>query len=325
MSYVEVEAVLARSKSKGANRLVLIAIASRIGIRSGVCWPSLERIAADANVAVKTVLAAIAELVESGELVIRRGAGKNGANIYRVTIDPENLDEIEALDMPPARSEQRQPPIRGCTSTDRGCKSNRNEPEFIQKQKTKHRARSQSSRGGAEKKGYWGDGCPEFPNDPVRIDRAGSPRPPKQPPPQDPLMQARSKPKSSAAAAGGGGPLFGEPEPVKVPADEIVVRDTFQAAYEKRHGMKAKWGAAEAKHAKGFMRSVREGAEKRRTNPETVLVRVVSAYLNDQDPFLDKNGYPFLLLNQRSIRYISEVLKLGTRGNNSGMMATGSW
>jgi hypothetical protein len=137
-------------------------------------------------------------------------------------------------------------------------------------------------------------------------------------------MQARAKPKSSAVAAGGGGPLFGEPEPVKAKTDEIMVREVFQLAYERKHGVKAKWGGAEAKHAKDLMRAVRQGAEKRNADPETVLAKVVAAFLNDEDAFLSKNGYRFLLLSQRAPRYISEVLKLGS-ANKGPQIRTGSW
>jgi hypothetical protein len=139
------------------------------------------------------------------------------------------------------------------------------------------------------------------------------PRVPGRPAHRSHRLRRHSAPQGSAAPPKAG--LFGVEEP-KVPADEIVVRDAFQLAYENRYGVLAKWSGAESRQAKDLMREVRNAAEKRRAKPEDVLARVCVMFLNDTDPFLEKNAHRFLLLTQRAPGYLSEVLKLGNKRSN---------
>lgn len=77
--------VLANSESKGTARLVLIALANRVGREDGECWPSLRLIASDAGVASpSTVHGAVDRLVALGELeVLEVGTQRRSAR-YRL-------------------------------------------------------------------------------------------------------------------------------------------------------------------------------------------------------------------------------------------------
>lgn len=306
MSIASARLVWDHSKSRGAAFTIMLAIADWVNDKFGYAWPSIDAIAAKARVSPRHVQTELEHLQEIGELMVQYGTGPNGTNRYFVTIQPQANQAVAT----------QEPQEWGARSTDADRAQSLRNSYRTKRTNTKPAARSQSSRAGGGK--YWGDGCPEFP---VRIDSAGSPRPPKRQP-EDPLMQARAKPKSSAAA--GGGPLFGEPEPAKAKTDEIVVREVYAAAYEQRFGIKPRWAGAEAKHAKDLMRMCREGGSKRRLAPEIVLARVVLAFLDDPDPFLGKNAYRFLLLSQRATRYISEVLSLG-RGSGPAQLPDGAW
>lgn len=295
-----IKAVRDRSSHRGSHLLVMLMLAERANDRGQAC-PSIDTLARDCRLGYRRVMTIVHELRDSGEIDILEGESEYGTNVY--VIRPDRMTR-EGL---PER--KRRHPLN-IGEQFRPTQIAPNPPVSVREEKDKIPC--------IEKTRCGGGGAI------LSIDRAASPRPPKQPAPQDPLMQARKKPESSAAAAGGSGPLFGEPEPVKAKTDEIVVREVFQLAYERKHGIKAKWGGAEAKHAKELMRAVRQGAEKRKANPEMVLARVVAAFLSDDDAFLAKNGYRFLLLSQRSPRYISEVLKLGST-NTGPKIRTGSW
>jgi hypothetical protein len=311
MSIDALNTVFKHSRAKGAGFVIMLALADWAN-QDGEAWPALETIARKARVSVRTVTTEIKRLAKIGELSIATGAGRNGTNVYTIRIGGW-------------QSEAKNPGL-GWQSSARQLPTNHQEPPEEKRTKTNTAARSQSSRAGVGTNAKpprgktWGDGCPEFPIDRriERIDTAGSPRPkaPKHEPPQDPLMQARGKkPPGSAAPPKAG--LFGVEEP-KVPADEIVVRDAFQLAYENQYGLLATWSGAESRQAKTFMQAVRQAAERRRVNPVHLLAQVIAAYLADNDPFLIRKGnaHRFLLLAQRAPGYLSDVLKLGNKRSN---------
>jgi hypothetical protein len=78
-----VRLVLDHSKARGADRLVLVAIAERIGRRSGVCWPSQELIAKEAAISVRQVQRSLRALRDMGELDWERRGRRNQ---YRINI-----------------------------------------------------------------------------------------------------------------------------------------------------------------------------------------------------------------------------------------------
>jgi hypothetical protein len=310
------------SRARGAGLCIMLAIADWVNDQHGYAWPSIDAIAAKARVSVRTVQREIDELQALGELAVHYNSGRNGVNRYYVTIDVQDSGPLAPQGW--GVTSDAETPDSGVTSCRKNVTQSLSNPYQNKRTKTNTAARSQSSRAGVGTNAKpprgktWGDGCPEFPVD-RRIDRiasAGTPRPkvPKHEPPQDPLMHSKGKkPPGSAAPPKAG--LFGVEEP-KVPADEIVVRDAFQLAYENRYGVLAKWSGAESRQAKDLMREVRNAAEKRRAKPEDVLARVCVMSLNDTDPFLEKNAHRFLLLTQRAPGYLSEVLKLGNKRSN---------
>jgi hypothetical protein len=72
-----------RSRSSGTERVVLLAIAKHADA-DGYAWPGLALLVQMANVSERATQAAIAKLLDSGELAVLRGRGRGHASLYRV-------------------------------------------------------------------------------------------------------------------------------------------------------------------------------------------------------------------------------------------------
>ena len=88
MSIEAVRHVLERSKTKGAQRLILIVIADHAD-REGIAWPSVQTIARLANCSERFVKKTIKKL-KSGELIIEKGGGRGRSNRYRIPLERVN-------------------------------------------------------------------------------------------------------------------------------------------------------------------------------------------------------------------------------------------
>jgi hypothetical protein len=88
MSFEAVRWILENSKTKGAQRLILVVIAEHAD-KNDLAWPSIETIARLANCSERFVKETIAKL-ESGELIIERGGGRGRSNRYRIPIERVN-------------------------------------------------------------------------------------------------------------------------------------------------------------------------------------------------------------------------------------------
>lgn len=88
MSFEAVRHVLENSKTKGAQRLILVVIAEHAD-KNGLAWPSIQTIARLANCSARFVKETIAKL-KSGELVIERGGGRGRSNRYRIPLERVN-------------------------------------------------------------------------------------------------------------------------------------------------------------------------------------------------------------------------------------------
>lgn len=88
MSVEAVRHVLEQSKTRGAQRLILLVVAEHAD-RNGIAWPSVETIARLANCSQRFVKATIAKL-KTGELVIERGGGRGRSNRYRIPLERVN-------------------------------------------------------------------------------------------------------------------------------------------------------------------------------------------------------------------------------------------
>lgn len=85
MSIQAVAWVLEHSKSKGTARLVLIALANRVGREDGECWPSMRTVASDAGVASpSTVKDAVERLEALGEVIILEKGNARRSGKYRL-------------------------------------------------------------------------------------------------------------------------------------------------------------------------------------------------------------------------------------------------
>lgn len=73
------------SRSKGAARLVLLALADHAGADGGDAWPSIARLMERCQVGESTVREAIHQLEALEELEVDRQAGPRGVNRYRLT------------------------------------------------------------------------------------------------------------------------------------------------------------------------------------------------------------------------------------------------
>jgi len=88
VSIEAVRHVLEQSKTKGAQRLILLVIAEHAD-RNGHAWPSVETIARLANCSQRFVKRTIAKL-DAGELVLERGGGRGRSNRYRIPLEKVN-------------------------------------------------------------------------------------------------------------------------------------------------------------------------------------------------------------------------------------------
>jgi MarR-like DNA-binding transcriptional regulator SgrR of sgrS sRNA len=88
MSIEAVRHVLERSKTKGAQRLILLVIAEHAD-RDGIAWPSVETIARLANCSERFVKATIKKL-KAGEIILERGGGRGRSNRYRIPLERVN-------------------------------------------------------------------------------------------------------------------------------------------------------------------------------------------------------------------------------------------
>ena len=88
MSFEAVRHVLENSKTKGAQRLILVVIAEHAD-KNGLAWPSVDTIARLANCSERFVKKTISEL-KSEELTIERGGGRGRSNRYRIPIERVN-------------------------------------------------------------------------------------------------------------------------------------------------------------------------------------------------------------------------------------------
>ena len=93
MSGRYVGAVFERSQHVSGELLVLLCIAEAINDRSGVAWPSVDRIAKRCKVGVRWVRRVIKSLRESGELDVQVGAGPGGTNLYRISLPITSDDQ----------------------------------------------------------------------------------------------------------------------------------------------------------------------------------------------------------------------------------------
>ena len=90
VSIEAVRHVLENSKTKGAQRLILVVIAEHAD-KNGLAWPSVQTIARLANCSERFVHTTIAKL-KSGELIIERGGGRGRSNRYRIPLERVNSD-----------------------------------------------------------------------------------------------------------------------------------------------------------------------------------------------------------------------------------------
>ena len=84
MSGYAVGHVLRTSKAYGTSLLVLIVIAEATHQDGRGAWPSIDSIAKLARTSPRNVTRVIGELERSGELVVERGVGPHGTNMYSV-------------------------------------------------------------------------------------------------------------------------------------------------------------------------------------------------------------------------------------------------
>lgn len=84
MSYQAIQWVLNHSRSAGADRLVLLAIAWHAGIDDWNAWPNIDQIAAKARVSRRTVFRSLEALETLGELQRTSGTGRGNPSSYRI-------------------------------------------------------------------------------------------------------------------------------------------------------------------------------------------------------------------------------------------------
>lgn len=86
MSVKAMTAVFGESRTSGNERLMLLAIADCADDTGRNAWPSMASLARKCNIDVRTARRVLARLARDGHLVIDRGAGRRGTNVYHLTL-----------------------------------------------------------------------------------------------------------------------------------------------------------------------------------------------------------------------------------------------
>lgn len=84
MSVQAMTRVMADSEAAGMARLVLLVMANRAGGDDDVCFASVERIAHESRVSIRTVQRSITALQKTGDLVLEGVHSRFQTNVYRV-------------------------------------------------------------------------------------------------------------------------------------------------------------------------------------------------------------------------------------------------
>lgn len=110
MSVQTMALVIDHSRASGSELITLMMIANHCGRDHKNAWPSYVKLAKDCRLDVRTVKRCVRNLELLGELIVERGAGPHGTNLYRVTIaggdilppphpgEDENLSESTQTD-----------------------------------------------------------------------------------------------------------------------------------------------------------------------------------------------------------------------------------
>lgn len=84
MSLTALTTVFERSEQAGSAMLVMLAIADSINRETQQTYLSLDYLAFKARISRRTLIDTIPQLEKAGELLVDRGAGPNGCNVYRL-------------------------------------------------------------------------------------------------------------------------------------------------------------------------------------------------------------------------------------------------
>ena len=84
------------SRSKGSQRLLLIAIADNCNTESRTAWPTTAYLAGKTLLTQRSIHRLVAELEELGELEIARNRGRNRSNLYRIPLFNGTQGDIAA-------------------------------------------------------------------------------------------------------------------------------------------------------------------------------------------------------------------------------------
>jgi hypothetical protein len=110
-------AVWDRSKHKGSELLILLAIADHVGDENGLAWPSIGHLAKKSRMSAVNTQRCVRALIGSGELIqVRQGEGRK-SSVYRLNL------ETYQVDTPIAGDRAAPSPVRAESS------GNRKEPE----------------------------------------------------------------------------------------------------------------------------------------------------------------------------------------------------
>lgn len=69
-------------------RHVLQRLADRTNDKTGVCWPSVGSLARDVCCSERKVQSVLKELIHRGLVSVKQNAGRNGCNLYCLTLPP---------------------------------------------------------------------------------------------------------------------------------------------------------------------------------------------------------------------------------------------
>lgn len=97
MSIEASNAVWKHSRSRGAERLVMLCLANYTN-GNGIAWPTFTTISRDTGVSERQVSRAVISLADKGELqIVEKGDGRGRSTVYRITIKDDMVSTFGGL------------------------------------------------------------------------------------------------------------------------------------------------------------------------------------------------------------------------------------
>jgi hypothetical protein len=97
MSVKAMTLVWEKSKHKGSDLLVFLAIADHVGDDKGLAWPSIAHLAKKCRMSQSNTQRCVRALIQSGEIILERQGDGRKSSLYRLNIEGCKVDSPRTL------------------------------------------------------------------------------------------------------------------------------------------------------------------------------------------------------------------------------------